>query len=33
MPDWIRRSLAPPVFEDEDKTRTAGLLNALALTA
>ncbi len=29
---WIRRLLAPPVFEDEEKTRAAGLLNATLLT-
>jgi len=29
--NWIGRILAPPVFEDEDKTRVAGLLNAILL--
>ncbi len=28
----IRRHLAPPVFEDEEQTRTAGLLNTILLT-
>ena len=33
MIDWIRRFLAPPVFEgDEDKTRVAGLLNVILLS-
>ena len=33
MLSWIRRLLAPPVFEgDEDKTRVAGLLNMLLLS-
>ena len=32
MPDRVRRLLAPPVFEDdEEKTRTAGLLNTILL--
>jgi GAF domain-containing protein len=30
---WLKRILAAPVFEDEDKTRTARLLNTLALVA
>jgi signal transduction histidine kinase len=30
---WIRQLLAPPVFEDEDKTRAAALLNTISLTA
>ena len=29
---WIKRFLAAPVFEDEDETRRAGLLNAILLT-
>ncbi len=33
MIDWIRRLVAPPVFEgDEDKTRIAGLLNTILLS-
>ena len=33
MIDWIRRFLAPPVFEgDEDKTRVAALLNIILLS-
>ena len=33
MMNWIRRVFAPPVFEgDEDKTRTAGLLNIILLS-
>jgi PAS domain S-box-containing protein len=28
---WIKQFLAPPVFEDEDKTRVAGLLNIILL--
>lgn len=29
MMAWIRRALAAPVFEDDEKTRAAGLLNTL----
>ncbi len=29
--DWLKRYFAAPVFEDEDKTRTARLLNAIML--
>ncbi len=32
MRTWIRRLLTGPVFEDEEKTRTARLLNAVLLT-
>jgi len=33
MLGWIRRSVAPPVFEgDADKTRVAWLLNIILLT-
>jgi GAF domain-containing protein len=33
MPDWLRRLTTPPVFpDDEDKTRTAALLNAILWT-
>jgi signal transduction histidine kinase len=32
MLTWIRQLLAAPVFEDEDKTRTASLLNTILLT-
>jgi len=33
MQSWMRRFIAPPVFEgDEDKTRTANLLNPLLLS-
>jgi len=28
--DWLKRALAPPVFEDEKKTRMARLINSLA---
>lgn len=31
MTDWLRQFVAPPVFEDEDKTRTAGILNVVLL--
>ena len=27
MPTWIKRWFQSPVFEDEDKTRVAGVLN------
>lgn len=29
---WVKKFLAPPVFEDEDKTRIAELLNIILLT-
>ncbi len=33
MQSWMRRFIAPPVFEgDEDKTRVAGMLNTILLT-
>ncbi len=32
MPAWFRKLIAGPVFEDEEKTRTAALLNAVLLT-
>jgi signal transduction histidine kinase len=32
MAAWLRQALAAPIFEDEDKTRAAGLLNAVLLT-
>jgi GAF domain-containing protein len=33
MLDWLKRITAPPIFEgDEDKTRTASLLNTVLLT-
>ena len=31
MLDWLRKFLAPPVFAEEDKQRTALLLNTLLL--
>ena len=32
MAAWVRQVLAAPIFEDEDKTRAAGLLNVVLLT-
>jgi GAF domain-containing protein len=32
MPIWIRKAFAAPVFEDEDKTRAASLLNTIVLS-
>jgi GAF domain-containing protein len=32
MPIWIRKVFAAPVFEDEDKTRAASLLNTILLS-
>jgi GAF domain-containing protein len=32
MLNWMRRFLAAPVFEDEDKTRTASMLNLILLS-
>jgi methyl-accepting chemotaxis protein len=32
MLNWIRRFVKPPSYEDEDKTRTARLLNTILLT-
>ena len=31
MLTWFRQIITPPVFEDEDKTRKAKLLNAMQL--
>jgi diguanylate cyclase (GGDEF)-like protein/PAS domain S-box-containing protein len=31
VPTWIRKIVAAPVFEDEEKTRVAGLLNTILL--
>jgi PAS domain S-box-containing protein len=33
MSTWIKQILAPPVFEDEDKTRSAWLLNIVLMAA
>jgi len=33
MPEWLKRLVAPSIFEDEEKTRTARILNSIGWAA